>query len=90
MGEVELSLAQEDVGEDRGRRRWELGVGLAAAFVLLAASIYFFLASVSLLSSENPRVTAGLLSVIIGFALLSASLSILKTAILAGFTAKTG
>jgi len=52
-----------------------LWIGLA----LIVASIYFFLASISLISPPATEVVAALLSAIIGFVMLSAGTSLIRT-----------
>ncbi len=56
-------------------------VALLAALVLLAFAIYFFMISISLMSYREPRVTASLLALIIGFVCLSSSLTLFKSTI---------
>jgi len=46
---------------------------------MIATSIYFFLAAISLISPPATEVVAGLLSAIIGFVLLSAGTSLVRT-----------
>lgn len=75
-------MGQQTRGGEAGPRRFELIASYIAAFILIGMSLYFFMLSVSLMSQSTPRVTAGLLSLIIGFASLSASVSILRTALL--------
>jgi uncharacterized membrane protein YagU involved in acid resistance len=58
-------------------------VSLWAGVVLLGISIYFFLASVSLISPSATAVVAGLLSAIIGFVMLSSGASLIRTYVLA-------
>jgi len=53
-------------------------ISLVAAIVLLGAALYFFMISVSLMSFQQPRVTASLLALIIGFVCLSSSLNLFK------------
>ena len=50
-----------------------VGVGM------IAASIYFFLVAISLMSQLVPEVVAALLSAIIGFVMLSAGTSLIRT-----------
>jgi len=69
--------------DERGKRRHDIFASIAAAFILIGVSVYFFLLSVSLVNQESPRVTASLLSMVIGFASLSASVSLIRTALLA-------
>jgi len=56
-----------------------LWVGVA----LIAISIYFFLASVSLISATEPAVVAALLSALIGFVMLSAGTTLVRTYVVA-------
>jgi len=58
--------------------RKEVVVSFVAAILLLAFSIYFFLVSVSLMSYPQPKVTASLLALIIGFVCLSGALNLFK------------
>jgi hypothetical protein len=51
--------------------------------VLIAISIYFFLASVSLISGTSPTVVAALLSAVIGFVMLSAGTTLIRTYVVA-------
>ena len=50
-----------------------VGVGM------IVASIYFFLVAISLMSQLVPEVVAALLSAIIGFVMLSAGTSLIRT-----------
>jgi hypothetical protein len=56
-----------------------LWVGIA----LIAISIYFFLASVTLISPPSQAVVAALLSAIIGFVMLSAGTTLVRTYVVA-------
>ncbi len=56
-----------------------LWVGVA----LIAISIYFFLASVTLISPPTQAVVAALLSAIIGFVMLSAGTTLIRTYVVA-------
>jgi hypothetical protein len=56
-----------------------LWVGVA----LIAVSIYFFLASVTLISPPSQAVVAALLSAIIGFVMLSAGTTLVRTYVVA-------
>ena len=58
-------------------------VSLWVGVVLIGISIYFFLASVSLISPPATAVVAGLLSAIIGFVMLSSGASLIRTYVLA-------
>jgi uncharacterized membrane protein YagU involved in acid resistance len=57
-------------------------VSLWTGVALIGISIYFFLASVSLLAAAT-AVVAGLLSAIIGFVMLSSGASLIRTYVLA-------
>lgn len=57
-------------------------VSLWVGVVLIGVSIYFFLASVSLIAAAT-AVVAGLLSAIIGFVMLSSGASLIRTYVLA-------
>jgi uncharacterized membrane protein len=59
------------------------GVSLWAGIALIAISIYFFLASVSLISPPAQAVVAALLSAVIGFVMLSAGTSLIRTYVIA-------
>jgi ascorbate-specific PTS system EIIC-type component UlaA len=50
---------------------------------LIAISIYFFLAAVTLISPPAQAVVAGLLSAIIGFVMLSAGTTLIRTYVVA-------
>ncbi len=54
-------------------------VALWVGIAMIATSIYFFLAAISLISPPATEVVAGLLSAIIGFVLLSAGTSLVRT-----------
>ena len=56
----------------------ELMLG-GSAITLMAASFYFFLLSISMVSSPTPNVTASLLSALIGFSVLSAGVTIMRS-----------
>lgn len=56
-----------------------LWVGIA----LIAVSVYFFLASVTLISPPAQAVVAALLSAIIGFVMLSAGTTLVRTYVVA-------
>jgi len=56
-----------------------LWVGVA----LIAISIYFFLAAVTLISPPDQAVVAALLSAIIGFVMLSAGTTLVRTYVVA-------
>jgi len=58
-------------------------VSLWAGVALIAVSIYFFLASVTLISPPAQAVVAALLSAIIGFVMLSAGTTLIRTYVVA-------
>ena len=58
---------------------WSLWVGIA----LIAISVYFFLASVTLISPPAQAVVAALLSAVIGFVMLSAGTTLVRTYVVA-------
>lgn len=62
---------------------------LWAGMVLIAVSIYFFLASVTLISPPTQAVVAALLSAIIGFVMLSAGTSLIRTYVISRVVEQT-
>jgi len=56
---------------------------LWVGIVLIAISIYFFLAAVTLISPPAQAVVAALLSAIIGFVMLSAGTTLIRTYVVA-------
>jgi hypothetical protein len=69
-------------GAAGGQRRFaaaSLWVGIG----LIAISIYFFLASVTLISPPAQAVVAALLSAVIGFVMLSAGTTLVRTYVVA-------
>ena len=54
-------------------------IALWAGIALIGASIYFFLAAISLISPPATEVVAALLSAVIGFVMLSAGTSLIRT-----------
>jgi hypothetical protein len=54
-------------------------IALWAGIGLIGASIYFFLAAISLISPPATEVVAALLSAVIGFVMLSAGTSLIRT-----------
>ena len=56
---------------------------LWAGVGLIAVSVYFFLASVSLISPPAQAVVAALLSAVIGFVTLSAGTALIRTYVIA-------
>jgi len=75
---------------DRGRfekllsspRRFA-AISLWAGVALIALSIYFFLAAITLISPPSQAVVAALLSAVIGFAMLGAGTSLIRTYVVA-------
>jgi multisubunit Na+/H+ antiporter MnhB subunit len=65
----------------RGRLRFD--AGLVIAILLLLASLYFLNNSFTLITEDPPRVAASLMAAVIGLALLSASITLLRTWIMA-------
>ncbi len=70
------------------------GIALAVGVGLIGASIYFFLAAVTLIEPPAPAVIAALLSAVIGFVMLSAGTSLIRTYVISRVveqeSAKTG
>jgi hypothetical protein len=58
-------------------------VAAIVAIVALASSIFFLVESVGLLAAQPPRVTASIMSAIVGLALLSAATTISRILLLA-------
>ncbi len=58
-------------------------VALIVGVALIGVSIYFFIAAVSLISSPTEEVVASILSAIIGFVLLSAGTTLIRTYVVA-------
>lgn len=58
-------------------------VALVVGVALIGISIYFFIAAVSLISSPTEEVVASILSAIIGFVLLSAGTTLIRTYVVA-------
>jgi uncharacterized membrane protein len=58
-------------------------VALAVGVALIVISVYFFVAAVSLISPPTEAVVASLLSAIIGFVLLSAGTTLIRTYVVA-------
>lgn len=54
-------------------------IALWAGLGLIAASIYFFLVAISLISPPATEVVSALLSAVIGFVMLSAGTSLIRT-----------
>ena len=68
---------------ERGGMRLEAGASLALALVLAAASLYFFANSMALITQEEPRVAASIMAAVIGIVLLSASVTLIRTWVIA-------
>ena len=66
-----------------GRMRLEAGVSIALAIVLAAASLYFFSNSMALITQDEPRVAASIMAAVIGIILLSASVTLIRTWVIA-------
>jgi len=58
-------------------------ISLWAGVALIALSIYFFLAARTLISPPSQAVVAALLSAVIGFAMLGAGTSLIRTYVVA-------
>lgn len=54
-------------------------VTIATAILLIIAGIYFLFNSMSLVTSEPPRVAASLLAAVLGLSLVSAAITLLRT-----------
>ncbi|MCE4612968.1 MAG: hypothetical protein F7C07_03965 [Desulfurococcales archaeon] len=65
----------------RGKLRPD--VGLLVSILLLMVSLYFLNNSFILITEDPPRVAASLMAAVIGLALLSASITLLRTWLLA-------
>ena len=70
-------------GTSAGGPRRFAAASLWAGIALIAISVYFFLASVTLISPPTQAVVAGLLSAIIGFVMLSAGTTLIRTYVVA-------
>ncbi|MEB3774748.1 MAG: hypothetical protein GSR86_07485 [Desulfurococcales archaeon] len=67
-----------------GRRlRLEAASTLSISILLIIASIYFLSNSLQLMQLDEPRVAASLLAAVIGLAMLSASVTLLRTWVIA-------
>ena len=60
------------------------------ALFLLGSSIYFFAISINLAVAQPPNITASLLAALIGFSVLSAGVTILKSWAIARAAEKIG
>jgi uncharacterized membrane protein YagU involved in acid resistance len=65
-------------------------IALIVGIALIGFSIYFFMAAVSLISPPSEAVVASLLSAIIGFVLLSAGTTLIRTYVVARVAEKKG
>ena len=70
-------------GSTSGTPRRFAAASLWVGIGLIAISIYFFLASVTLISPPAQAVVAALLSAIIGFVMLSAGTTLIRTYVVA-------
>jgi hypothetical protein len=70
-------------GTSGGKPRRFAAASLWVGIGLIAISIYFFLASVTLISPPAQAVVAALLSAIIGFVMLSAGTTLVRTYVVA-------
>ncbi len=70
-------------GTSAGAPRRFAAASLWVGIALIAISIYFFLASVTLISPPTQAVVAALLSAIIGFVMLSAGTTLVRTYVVA-------
>jgi len=70
-------------GSTGGTPRRFAAASLWVGIALIAISIYFFLASVTLISPPAQAVVAALLSAIIGFVMLSAGTTLIRTYVVA-------
>jgi len=70
-------------GTSAGPPRRFAAASLWVGVALIAISIYFFLASVTLISPPAQAVVAALLSAIIGFVMLSAGTTLVRTYVVA-------
>lgn len=57
---------------------------ISTAVLLIIAGIYFLFNSMSLITSEPPRVAASLLAAVLGLSLVSAAVTLLRTWLLSG------
>ncbi|MCE4598734.1 MAG: hypothetical protein F7C81_00855 [Desulfurococcales archaeon] len=65
------------------RLRLESASSLAISILLVLVSLYFLSNSITLMQLEEPRVAASLLAAVIGLATLSASVTLLRTWVIA-------
>lgn len=54
-------------------------VTVSTALILILAGIYFMFNSMSLITSDPPRVAASLLAAVLGLSLVSAAVTLLRT-----------
>ena len=65
------------------RLRLEAASTLSISILLLLGALYFLSNSLQLMQLDQPRVAASLLAAVIGLALLSASVTLLRTWVIA-------
>jgi len=70
-------------GSSAGSPRRFAAASLWVGIALIAISIYFFLAAVTLISPPTQAPVGGLLSAIIGFVMLSAGTTLIRTYVVA-------
>jgi hypothetical protein len=70
-------------GSGAGQTKRFAAASLWVGIALIAISIYFFLASVTLISPPAQAVVAALLSAVIGFVMLSAGTTLVRTYVVA-------
>jgi hypothetical protein len=70
-------------GTSAGTPRRFAAASLWVGIALIAISVYFFLAAVTLISPPAQAVVAALLSAIIGFVMLSAGTTLVRTYVVA-------
>ncbi len=71
------------MGEGQGCGSVAMIVAAVVAVVSLGGSIFFLVEAVGLLAAQPPRVTASIMSAIVGLALLSAATTIARVLLLA-------
>jgi hypothetical protein len=70
-------------GTSAGTPRRFAAASLWVGIALIAISVYFFLASITLISPPAQAVVAALLSAVIGFVMLSAGTTLVRTYVVA-------
>lgn len=65
------------------RLRLEAASTLSISILLILGSLYFLSNSLQLMQLDQPRVAASLLAAVIGLAMLSASITLLRTWVIA-------